>query len=198
MEINYSHLFRKYKVFFLLFVLTAAIASAIFVYKQPIYYEAAAKVYVKDGSNLRIAYAAIKSNRLYDAVIGRLNLIEIFKVASADEARKILSRNLRTVLDSRLNTIDINFKSEDKILAAAVANAFAEGLGKTYPEIRLPETLGDPLDFRIVDSATVPALPAEQNKLGIVLLSILLSVVAAIFIAFLREQFFSHGLKAKQ
>ena len=198
MEINYFKILKRYKKIFLFLVCLSIIISSIIVLKESVFYEATAKFYVRDGTNLRMAYAAIRSNRVYAAVINRLKLIEVFKVKNSDEARRILSNNLRTILDSRSNTVDVKFKSRDSILAAETANALVEEVEKIYPEVKLPETAQDPLDFRIIDKATPPLEPINQNKIGVVLLSIFLSVFFMIPLFILLDYFSSRGSREGQ
>ncbi len=197
MEINYFHLFRKYRKIFVLFTATAAIVSLVFVYRQSPVYEAGMEIYVSEAGNLQIVYAAIKSNRVFDGVINRLGLIKVFGVDNIDQARKILSNNLQAVLDLRLNTVDIKIRWQNALLASEIANVFTEELQKIYPEIRLPETVHDLVDFRVIDKAIPPIKPINQNKTGIVLLSTFLSAIAAIFVSLLVD-FFSRGPKRGQ
>ncbi len=101
-------------------------------------------------------------------------------------------------MDSRSNTVDVKFKSRDSILAAETANALVEEVEKIYPEVKLPETAQDPLDFRIIDKATPPLEPINQNKIGVVLLSIFLSVFFMIPLFILLDYFSSRGSREGQ
>jgi len=197
-EINYFHLFRKYKIFLSVFVLTTAIVTTISVYRQPFFYESTAKIFINDGSNIKILYAAIKSDQIYDRVVSQLSLTAAFRTDNLIQARKILSGSVQTILDSRVNTIEIKIRLEDARLAAEVANVLVSELEKIYPEIRLPETTRDPLDFKIVEKAVAPAAPIEQHKIGVIVLSIILSAAAAVFLAIVFEYFYFSSRGSKE
>ena len=158
MEINYFYLFRKYKFFFLLFVITAVVVTSISVYRQPALYEATAKIFINDGSNIKILYSMIKSDQIYDRVINQLNLVQVFKVENIGQTHNVLDRSLQAVLDSRVNTVEIKIRLKDGKLAAEIVNAFVLELQKIYPEIRLPETVEDPLDSKVVEKTIPPVV----------------------------------------
>lgn len=198
MEINYFYLFRKYKFFFLLFVITAVVVTSISVYRQPALYEATAKIFINDGSNIKILYSMIKSDQIYDRVINQLNLVQVFKVENIGQTHNVLDRSLQAVLDSRVNTVEIKIRLKDGKLAAEIVNAFVLELQKIYPEIRLPETVEDPLDSKVVEKTIPPVVPIDQNKIEVIVLSVLLSVAAAVFLSILAEHFFSRGSKKEQ
>jgi len=133
MEINYFYLFKKYKKFFIPFVLTVTVVALIIVYRQSPLYRATAEIYISDSGSLNLVYAALETKEIQDRIINQFNLIEVFQAANLSQARKYLLNISQNVLDSRAKLIEIRVWWKDPVLSAQIANAFVEELYKSFP-----------------------------------------------------------------
>jgi len=88
------------------------------------------------GGNSELYLGILKSRSVEDAVIKKLGLAKIYETKTPEETRKALEGSV-TLQSGKDGIITIEADDEDPKLAAAIANAFVEELGRKSVQLNL-------------------------------------------------------------
>jgi polysaccharide chain length determinant protein (PEP-CTERM system associated) len=130
-----------------------------------------------------------ETSRLGALTRARDEAVRDLNVADADVAR--LEQQVRT-LESQINSVpDRNPRLEGLSNDARAARDLFESLRRQYDQALLAErteSAHDNEEFRVLDEARPPAMPAGPNRLNLILGSLFFALVAGVGAAVLRDQ----------
>ncbi len=81
----------------------------------------------------------LKSRTIYDRIIDRFNLMELYEAETRDDARKELDNHINISADKKSEIITVAVEDKDPERAAQIANAFVEELKKLTKNLALTE-----------------------------------------------------------
>lgn len=151
-----------------------------------------------------VALGMIKSNTVKNAIVKRFDLIKVYGAKSKGEARRFLESAVK-IKAEKDGYISITVEDKDPVLAAEIANAFVDELGRisvqmglTRDQVKSEQQAGgkavkdDSGEFyvlKLLDKAEAPTQKIKPTRSMMVLLASVTSLFIGIFLAFMLEFF---------
>ena len=109
--------------------------------------------------------ALLESTTVQDALITRFKLVEYFESDFKTDARKTLE-NITTITSGKDGLIAVEVSDHDPVLAARIANAYVEELGKLLDRLAVTEAQQRRVFFEAQLQKTKDALVKAEQALG--------------------------------